>query len=201
MNKGVTSELMKILVEQQKALAEQREQAWVQHGQALEQQAAQQEMLLRMVEQQKEDMVRHREEISGLLHREASVSPRPKALKPTLQKLSDDADIEHFLETFERIATQQKWPENIWATQLAEILTGKALAAYVALGSEGAGHYTRVKAAILHRYEVNDETRRYRFHSDKKDPEESYRSFVCRIVDSFDRWMKGQKLLIREVMI
>ena len=36
MNKGVTSKLMKMLVEQQKALAEQCEQARVQHEQALE---------------------------------------------------------------------------------------------------------------------------------------------------------------------
>ena len=71
----------------------------------------------------------------------------------------------------------------------------------MALGSKDAGHYTRVKAGILHRYEVNVETRRHRFRSDKKDPEESYRSFVYRTVDNFDRWMKGQKLSIMEVMI
>ena len=68
----------------------------------------------------------------------------------------------------------------------------------MALGSKDAGHYTRVKAGILHRYEVNVETRRHRFCSDKKDLEESYRSFVYR---NFDRWMKGQKLSIMEVMI
>lgn len=74
----------------------------------------------------------------------------PKVPKPTLQKLSNNADIEHFLKTFERIATQQKWLESTWTTQLAGILTGKALAAYVALSSEDAGDYTRVKAAIPH---------------------------------------------------
>ena len=68
----------------------------------------------------------------------------------------------------------------------------------MALGSKDTGHYTRVKAGILHRYEVNVETRRHRFRSDKKDPEESYQSFVYR---NFDRWMKGQKLSIMEVMI
>ena len=69
MDKGVMSELMKKLVEQQKALAKQHEQEWVQYKQALEWQAAQQEMLLTTVAQQKEDMARHQEEISGLLHR------------------------------------------------------------------------------------------------------------------------------------
>ena len=36
MDKGVMSELMKKLVEQQKALAKQHEQEWVQYKQALE---------------------------------------------------------------------------------------------------------------------------------------------------------------------
>ena len=39
--------------------------------------------------------------------------------KPTLQKLGPDDDIEHFLATFERIAKQQGWPEEVWVTQLA----------------------------------------------------------------------------------
>ena len=65
-------------------------------------------MLLRLVTQQKEYMSRHWEEISSLFLREAEVSARPKVPKSTLQKLSDEADIEHFLETFERIVAQQK---------------------------------------------------------------------------------------------
>ena len=47
---------------------------------------------------------------------------------------------------------------------------GKALAAYVALGSEEASNYRSVKAAILHQYDVNDEVRQQRFCSDKKNP-------------------------------
>jgi len=37
--------------------------------------------------------------------------------------------VEHFLATFERIATQQKWPKEVWATQVAGLLSGKAMAA------------------------------------------------------------------------
>ena len=51
-----------------------------------------------------------------------------KLPKPTLQKLDAKEDIEHFLATFERIAQQQKWPKAVWATQLAGLLTGKAMA-------------------------------------------------------------------------
>ena len=43
---------------------------------------------------------------------------------PTLQKLAPGDDIEHFLSTFERIAQQQEWPEEVWATQVVGLLTG-----------------------------------------------------------------------------
>ena len=61
--------------------------------------------------------------------------------KPTLQKLGPDDDVEHFLATFERIARQQGWPEEVWATQLAGLLTGKALAEYAGLNGESAASY------------------------------------------------------------
>lgn len=122
--------------------------------------------------------------------------------KPTLQKLGADDNIEHFLSTFERIAKQQVWPRETWATQLAGLLTGKAMAAYAAVGTEDAADYEKVKTAILHvRYEVNEETHRQRFRQDRKKPEESYRAWICRTADNFDRWMQGQTMSVREVVI
>ena len=85
-------------------------------------------------------------------------APRPKLPKPTLQKLGADDEIEHFLSTFERIAKQQSWPKETWATQLAGLLTRKAMAAYAAVGTDDAADYEKVKTAILHQYEVNEET-------------------------------------------
>ena len=46
---------------------------------------------------------------------------------------------------------------EIWATQLAGLLTGKAMVANASLNSESAACYRDVKKAILHRYDVNDE--------------------------------------------
>ena len=88
--------------------------------------------------------------------------------KPLLQKFTPDDDIEHFLVVFERIARQQKWAEEMWATQLAGLLTGKAMAAYAALSSEDANDYSKVKEAILRQYDVNEESRRRKFRKDRK---------------------------------
>ena len=48
---------------------------------------------------------------------------RMKPLRPTLQKLSNSDDIESYLDMFERVVRQQGWPEDIWATQLAGLLS------------------------------------------------------------------------------
>ena len=78
--------------------------------------------------------------------------------KPMLQKLGPDDDVEHFLAAFKRTAPQQGWPEEVWATQLADLLTGKALAAYAGLNGESAASYAEVKKAVFHHYDVRRRT-------------------------------------------
>ena len=75
-----------------------------------------------------------------------------------MQKLNATDNVEYFLSTFERIATQQEWPKEAWATQLAGLLTGKAMAAYAALIPQDALLYDKVKEGTLRRYEVSEET-------------------------------------------
>ena len=91
-----------------------------------EQHKAQQKMLLEMIEKQR---VAHEQEMRALKdgRKEGTEdSSKVKLPKPTLQKLASTDNVEHFLATFERIATQQKWPKEVWATQVAGLLTGKA---------------------------------------------------------------------------
>lgn len=57
------------------------------------------------------------------------------------------------------------------------LVTGKASAAYAALDSQD---YDKVMTAVLHRYEVNEESYQLRLRQEKKKPEESYRAWVCR---------------------
>ena len=108
-----------------------------------------------------------------------------KLPKPTLQKLAATYNVEHFLATFERIATQQKWPKEVWATQVAGILSSKVMAAYAALTPEDAIQYEKVKEAILRRYEINEETYQQRFRQDRKKCEESYREYADQLGDHF----------------
>ncbi|KAL1263456.1 hypothetical protein QQF64_006195 [Cirrhinus molitorella] len=83
--------------------------------------------------------------------------------EPKMQQLSEMDDIEHYLTTFERIATVCKWPSEDWAIRLVPLLTGKARAAYVAMDVEEMTDYGQVKEAILKKYSINSETYRQRF--------------------------------------
>ena len=126
----------------------------------IEQQRSQQEMLKAVIEQQRKEMEALREEMSALLKKATEPTlhaPKVKLPKPTIQKLTEGDDIEDYLAMFERVANQQGWPEDVWAMQLAGLLTGKAMAAFASLSTEESGDY-EVKAAILQRYEVNEET-------------------------------------------
>ena len=95
---------------------------------------------------------------------------------------------------FERVANQQGWPEDIWAMQLAGLLTGKAMAAFASLSTEESGDFEKVKAAILQRYEVNEETHRRRLRNDRKKGGETYREWVYCLQDRLQKWVKSQTL-------
>lgn len=77
--------------------------------------------------------------------------------KPSLilKKLDVIDDIENFLAVFVHVATQHKWPQEISATQLAGLLTDKAMAVYTALSAADLLDYEITKAAILHWYDMN----------------------------------------------
>ena len=157
------------------------------------QQQEQQQLLMSLLEEQKAEIARSREEREREKneHEKRTSSDEAESFrlpKPTLQRLEADDDIEHFLLTFERIATQQRWPKEIWATQLAGLLTGKAMAAYATLSSADSTSFEEVKKAVLSRYDVSEETHRMRFRQDRKKQGESYRNWSDRLRDHFGRW-------------
>ena len=188
---GATSVMMDMLREQHRAM--------------LEQQRAQHELMRRLLAQQKEELLCYRAEVEELRRERRAAAlappPKPKLPKPTLRKLVAEDDIEDFLSAFERIARQQAWPKEVWATQLAGLLTEKALSAYTALSQEDAGDYEAVKEAVLLRYEVNDEMRRLRYREDQEKTDESYGAWTDRMKDHFSRWTKAVDIPLEEVML
>ena len=170
-----------------------------------DQQESQRRILMEIIEQQRAEMAKHRDEMKELLARtEAGAgkdTTKVSLPKPTLQKLSVDDDIEHFLEMFERTAKQREWPEDVWAMQLAGLLTGKAMAAYANLSTESAHDYQAVRQAILRRYQVNAETHRQQFRQDRKKANESYGEWADRLRDRFAKWKKDREISVEEMIL
>ena len=77
-----------------------------------------------------------------------------------LTRLTETDDIESYLTTFERLMKAYEIKESRWAFKLAPQLTGRAQQAYAALEPADAECYATVKAAILRRYNINEETYR-----------------------------------------
>ena len=83
--------------------------------------------------------------------------------------------------------------EERWAILLAPQLTGNAQRAYAALKAEDATKYPEVKAAILRRYNITEETYRQQFRSDKRKESETFMELVIRLQDLFQKWTAGCK--------
>ena len=77
---------------------------------------------------------------------------------------------------------------NRWALKLAPQLTGKAQQAYAAMEQTAAIKYEEVKAAILRRYEINEETYQ------QLQPEKALRRVVNWWLDSKIQQRNGQKV-------
>ena len=104
--------------------------------------------------------------------------PAERREKVKLTKLAEQDDIEAYLTTFERMMAAHGVEE---ARKLAPQLTGHAQQAYAALPMDQTGNYEEMKAAILRRYDINEETYRQRFRSGTKKAGESYRELATRL--------------------
>ena len=106
-------------------------------------------------------------------------------------KLTDRDDIEAYLTTFERLMSAYNIPKDRWIFKLAPQLSGKVQQAYAALTTEDALEYDRVKSAILRRYDITEETYRWRFREITKNVVESHRDVSIRLGDLANKWLKG----------
>ncbi|XP_071490086.1 uncharacterized protein [Diadema antillarum] len=100
-------------------------------------------------------------------------------------------DVDVFLRTFEKMAHLNNWPRDVWALQLAPLLSGKAREAYARLSLESSRDYDAVKAAILRRYDLTPDAYRVKFRELRVDKEETYTEFSVKLSDLLGRWLEG----------
>ena len=119
----------------------------------------------------------------------ARPSPVNSPVDVKLVPLSEKDDIEAYLVIFERIMAAHEIRQNQWPYHLAPQLTGKARLAFAAVPPAEARDYDAIKAAILARYDINEEAYRRRFRSAAKQRDETYRELSIHLVDLRNKWM------------
>ncbi|XP_039904754.1 uncharacterized protein LOC120744423 [Simochromis diagramma] len=123
----------------------------------------------------------------------------PLQIEGRLERLTEADDIEHFLITFERMATAYRWQKPDWVFRLIPLLTGKARGAYVHMDIDDSLDYDKVKSAILSKYDINPETYRQRFRSLDVQPDESPRELYARLKELYGKWIQPKGKTIHDI--
>ena len=145
------------------------------------------------VQQQMTTMHQHMESLLQVVNEStAKTKSQPhRTLDVKLVPLSAKDDIEVYLVTFERIMVAHEIRKDQWPYQLAPQLTGKAQLAFAAMPSTEAKDYDAIKAAVLGRYDVNEETYRRRFCSATKQQDETYWEQSICLLDLQNKWLRN----------
>ncbi|XP_051777338.1 neurotrophin receptor-interacting factor homolog [Erpetoichthys calabaricus] len=119
---------------------------------------------------------------------------------PRLMPFQEPEDLEHYLSTFERVATVCNWPRADWAIHLVPLLTGGARAAFLAMPVEESLIYDSLKAAILEKYEISIETYRVRFRSLEWEEGQSPKELLTLLKELCTKWLQPQKHSIDQII-
>ena len=90
----------------------------------------------------------------------------------------NEKEVSKFFESFEKVASQLKWPKDYWAIMLQAVLTGKAQVAYSSMSAEESASYDKVKQAISKAYELVPEAYRQKFRDLRKIQGQTYMDFA-----------------------
>ena len=147
-----------------------------------------------------EEMRQQMEVLRGLvegIHRQGETAAvraeKDKDRDVKIMKLTEEDDIEAYLTTFERLMRVHEVKEDRWAFRLAPHLSGKAQQAYAGMGTTEAGDYEKLKAAILKRYDITEESYRRRFRAARVKQGETNKELVTRLEDLINKWMQTCK--------
>ena len=111
-----------------------------------------------------------------------------KETEVKVTRQQENYEIEAYLKTFERVMSSYEIPKDRWSFRLAPQLIAKAQQVYVAMDAAEAGDYDKLKAAILRRYGINEESYRQQFRKARK-RDKSNKEFGIRLGDLVEKWV------------
>ncbi|KAL5516832.1 hypothetical protein EMCRGX_G002255 [Ephydatia muelleri] len=145
--------------------------------------------------EEREAMRNQMDQLAKMVERSvvAAGAKSPAELGIKLVALRDSDDIEAYLVTFERIMAAHKIERSRWRHYLAPQLSGRAQLAFVALPITDSANYDAIKAAILMRYDLNEEAYRNCFRTAVPKVGETHREFSVRLMDLLSKWLREYK--------
>lgn len=122
----------------------------------------------------------------------------PKSQPPKGPKLlafdESTDDMDAYLRRFERYAKANNWAQENYAMYLSSLLKGKALDVYSRMPISDVDDYSKLKDALLKRFQLTEEGFRKKFHDVKMNNDESASQYMARLADYFDRWIQLAKV-------
>jgi len=106
---------------------------------------------------------------------------------PPFEEGKDNMDA--YIERFERYATAQKWPREIWSANLSALLKGRALDVFSRLPVAQALDYRELRDALLKRFELTEEGFRRKFRTSRLEQGETFGQFAIRLGSYYERWI------------
>ena len=111
---------------------------------------------------------------------------------PKLPKFRSDRDnMDAYLLRFEKYAEAKGWSRERWSLNLGALLEGKALEVYVSLPAEHSNNYEKLKAALLARFNLDEDGYRMKFKTSRQRQDETFSQFYSRNSNNFDRWIEA----------
>lgn len=105
-----------------------------------------------------------------------------------------EKNVDKYFDQFEKVATNLKWPQEVWTTLIQSVLVGKAAEVYSALSVEDSSDYQTLKSSILRAYELVPEAYRQRFRFLRKEEKDSYVEFVRDKKETFSQWLRSSEV-------
>ena len=81
----------------------------------------------------------------------------------------------------------QAWPKEEWAVSLSALLQGKALDVYARMSPDEANDYSKLKQALLKRFQLREEGYRVKFRTSQPEKGETPSQFATRLNSYFTR--------------
>ena len=122
-------------------------------------------------------------------------NPRTPDISKLLPKFEDGQDLEIFLKSFERVMEMHNIEQNVWVSKLTPILSPKCLCVFSTLELDVCKDYTKLKEALLLKFQISAEASRQQFRNFRKSNEQTYTETATELHRLAISWFQKAKAL------